>query len=180
MAAQDEYFPHNPHPEHEVVTLLSWDGPGRPFRKRGKSYFSTALLITLLVEIILFLFSQYLLMLVVMAFVFLAVVLATVPPHDFHYKISTQGIQVEDHYFLWQELYDFYFTRIHGVDVMHVRTKTMYPGELTVTLGHISPAHLKTILLPYLPYREYVKPTFMEKSATWLSRTFPLETTKTQ
>lgn len=177
-AQESEHFPHNPHPEHEVVTLLSWDGPGRPFRKRGKSYFSTALLITLLVEIILFLFSQYLLMLVVVSFVFLALVLASVPPHDFHYKISTQGIQVEDHYFLWQELYDFYFQRIHGVDVLHIRTKTIYPGELTVTLGHISPSHIKTILLPYLPYREYVKPTFMEKSANWMSRTFPLETTK--
>ncbi len=117
-------------------------------------------------------------MAVVVALVFLAFVLATVPPHDFHYRVSTEGIQVEDHYFLWQELYDFYFKRMHGIDVLHIRTKTLFPGELTVTLGHVSPAHIKTVLLPYLPYREYVKPTFMEKSADWLTKTFPLETTK--
>jgi len=180
MAAQDyqEHLSHNPHPQHEVVTLLAWDGPGRPFKKRGRNYFATTLLIMLLVEIILFLFAQYMLMMVVLSLVFLAFVLALVPPHDFHYKISTEGIQVQDHYFLWQELYDFYFKRMHGVDVLHIRTRTIYPPELTITLGHVSPAHIKTLLLPYLPYREYVKPTFMEKSADWLSRTFPLETTK--
>ena len=177
MAAQ-EHPHHNPYPEHEVITLISWDGPGRPFQKKGKRYFSTALLLMLLVEIILFLFAQYMLMAVVVSFVFLSFVLALVPPHDFHYKISTQGIQIQDHYFLWQELYDFYFKKMHGVDVLHIRTRTMYPGELTITLGHISPSHIKTILLPYLPYREFVKPTFMEKSADWVSRTFPLETTK--
>ena len=169
---------HNPHPLHEVVTLLAWDGPGRPFRKRGKSYFSSALLLALLTEIILFLFAQYMLMLVVVALVFLAFVMAIVPPHDFHYRISTEGIQVENHYFLWQELYDFYFSKVHGIDVLHIRTKTIFPAELTVTLGTISPAHIKTILLPYLPYREYIEPSFIEKSATWLSKTFPLENTK--
>lgn len=176
MTAQEQALPHNPHPLHEVVTLLAWDGPGRPFRKRGRNYFTSALLLALLVEIILFLFAQYMLMLVVVALVFLAFVLATVPPHDFHYRISTEGVQIENRYFLWQELYDFYFKKIHGMEVLHIRTKTMLPGELTITLGHISPTHIKTLLLPYLPYREYIDPTFIEKSADWLSKNFPLET----
>lgn len=165
---------HKHHP-HEVVTLLSWQGPGRPFEKKGKTFFSTALLITLLVEIILFLFSQYMLMLVVVAFVFMAFVMATIPPRDFHYRISTEGVMVEDHFYLWQELYDFYFKKTKGVNVLHIRTHFLIPGELTITLGEISPEHVKKVILPYLPYREYVKPTFMEKSGDWLSRNFPLE-----
>ncbi|HET9946524.1 MAG TPA: hypothetical protein VFQ63_00505 [Patescibacteria group bacterium] len=172
MAAQEHSHPKS----HEVVTLLAWQGPGRPFKKRGKQYFATTLLIMLLIEVILFLFSEYMLMLVVLAFVFLTFAMATVPPHDFHYRISSEGVQVEDHYFLWQELYDFYFIKTYGVDVLHIRTKTFFPGELTITLGDkISVAHIKSVLLPYLPFREYVKPTFMERSATWLSKNFPLE-----
>ncbi len=165
---------------HDVVTLLSWQGPGRPFQKRGKSFFASSLLIALLVEIILFLFSQYVLMLVVVSLVFLAFVLATIPPRDFHYKITSEGIRVEDHFFLWQELYDFYFKKQHGVEVLHVRTKFFIPPELTITLGDMSPAHVKSILLPYLPYREFVQPTFMEKSADWLSKNFPLDTISTK
>ncbi len=160
---------------HHITTLLSWHAPGRPFRKRGKEYYLTSLLIMLLVEIILFLFSQYMLMLVVASFVFVAFALVTVPPHDFHYRISTEGITIEDHFFLWQELYDFYFKKREGIEVLHVRTHAFIPGELTITLGNIDKEQLKSTLLPYLPYREVIRATFMEKSGDWLSRNFPLE-----
>jgi len=161
-----------------IKTLLSWTGPGRPFKRRGKQFFATAILITFLVEIILFLFSQYLLMLVVLSLLFMGFVLATVPPRDFHYRISSEGITVEDHSYLWIELYDFYFKKRENVDILHVRTKAFIPGELTMTLGDISHDHVRMVLLPYLPYRESVKQTFMEKSGDWLAKNFPLEPTK--
>lgn len=158
-----------------VETLLSWKAPGRPFRKRGKEFYFSSLLIMVLIEIILFLFSQYLLMLVVVSFVFVAFALVTIPPHDFNYKISTEGITIEDHFFLWQELYDFYFKKREGVEVLHVRTHAFFPGELTITLGSEDKEKIKSVLLEFLPYREVIKPTFMEKSADWLSKNFPLE-----
>lgn len=161
--------------DHSVKTLLAWSAPGRPFRKRGKEYYITSLLLALLIEVILFLFAQYLLMLVVASLVFVAFALVSVPPHDFHYRISTEGITVEDHFFLWQELYDFYFKHRDGTDVLHVRTHALIPGELTITLGKMDKEHVKSVLLPYLPYRELIKPTFVEKSGDWLSRNFPLE-----
>ncbi|MBI4089708.1 MAG: hypothetical protein HY424_03315, partial [Candidatus Levybacteria bacterium] len=34
------------HP-HEVKTVLEWTAPGRPFRKRGRQYYLTSLLIML-------------------------------------------------------------------------------------------------------------------------------------
>jgi len=164
-------------PPNEVRTILEWSAPGRPFRKRGKQYYLTSLLIMLLVEVILFLFSQYLLMLVVLSFVFVAFVLNTVAPSDFKYRISSEGITVEDHFFLWQELYDFYFKKREGIDVVHIRTHSFIPGELTLTLGNIDREHIKSALLFYLPYREVVKSTFMDKSADWLTKNFPLEKT---
>jgi hypothetical protein len=160
---------------HEVNTLLAWKAPGRPYKKRSRSYFASLLLLTVLIEIILFLFSQYALMAVVVSLVFLAFALALTPPGDFQYRISTQGITVEDHFFLWTELYDFYFKKRGGIDVLHIRTYAMIPGELTLTLGSVTEAHVKHAMLPYLPYREYIKPTMMEKSADWLSKNFPLE-----
>lgn len=163
---------------HAVRTLLAWTGPGRPFKKRGRQFFLTAILITFLVEIILFLFAQYLLMLVVLSLLFLSFVMATVSPRDFHYRISSEGITVEDHSYLWIELYDFYFKERQGVDILHVRTKDFLPGELTMTLGEVDREHVKAVLLPYLPYRESIKLTFMEKSGDWLARNFPLESSK--
>src|SRR3989344_3893153 len=92
--------------QYVLKTLLSWSAPGRPFQKRNKEYFLNILIIMLLVEVILFLFSQYILMVLVLSLVFLSYALNTVTPHDFQYKITSEGIQVEDHFFLWQELYD--------------------------------------------------------------------------
>jgi hypothetical protein len=161
--------------EHEVKTLLSWSSAGRPFRKRAKQYYLTSLLIMFLVEIVLFLFSQYMLMVLVVSLVFVAFALATVPPRDFKYRVSTEGITIEDHFFLWQELYDFYFKKREGTEVLHIRTHALLPGELTITLGDIGKDRIKSALLPHLPYREVMKPTFMEKSGDWLTRTFPLE-----
>ncbi|MBI2195552.1 MAG: hypothetical protein HYU48_00710 [Candidatus Levybacteria bacterium] len=160
---------------NQVRTLLSWSAPGRPFHKRSKEYYLTSLLIVIFVEVILFLFSQYLLMVVVLSLVFVSFALATVAPKDFHYRLSTEGVTVEDHFYLWQELYDFYFKKRGNTQVLHLRTHAFIPGELTITLGDMDKEHVKTVLLPYLPYREVIKPTFTEKSGDWLARNFPLE-----
>ena len=159
----------------EVRNLLEWTAPGRPFRKRGKQYYLTALLIVLLVEVILFLFSQYLLMLVVLSLLFVAFALSSVPPKNFTYRVSNEGIMIEDSFFLWQELYDFYFRRRDKMETLHIRTQAFLPGELIITLGNEDKEKIKHALLPYLPFREYVKTTFMDKAGDWLSKNFPLD-----
>jgi hypothetical protein len=159
---------------HPEFTPLEWTAPGRPFQKRGKQFYLTALLIMLLVEIILFLFSQYMLMIVVLSLVFVGFALSAVPPKDFHYRISSEGIMIEDSFFLWKELYDFYFKK-EGIETVHIRTQSYLPGELIVTLGNMDKEIIKNALNQFIPYREYVKPTFMEKSGEWLSKNFPLE-----
>jgi len=162
------------HP-HTVVTFLEWTAPGRPFKKRTKQYYLTALLIMIFVEIILFLFSQYLLMIVVLSLIFVAFALATIPPKNFHYRISSEGIMIEDSFFLWQELSEFYFKKRENVETIHILTQDYFPGELVITLGDLDQDRIKNVLLAHLPYREYIKPTFVEKSADWLTKNFPLE-----
>jgi hypothetical protein len=172
-ASQEEHLTYS-----EVITLLEWTAPGRPWRKRGKTYFGSLLLITLLIEIILFLFSQYLLMLTVASLTFLTIVLAAVPPHPFRYRISSEGVFVEDRFYLWMELYDFYFKDRDGEKVLHIRTRAMLPGEITLTLGNLTEGDIKQVLLPHLAFREYIHPSLIDRAGNWLSRTFPLEERK--
>lgn len=160
---------------HDVQTFLAWEAPGRPFRERSREYFINGLLIMAAVEIILFLFSQYLLMMVVLSLVFFSFALASVPPRPFHYRISSEGIQIEKNFFIWEELYDFYFYKHHGKETLHITTQDFFPGELTITLGEITPAEIKSTLLPFLPFREHVEPSWLEKAGDWLEHNFPLE-----
>jgi hypothetical protein len=161
----------------DVRTLISWFAPGRPWRKKSREFYMSTLLIFFLIEVIVFLFAQYQLMLAVAAVTFLSIVMAIVPPKDFHYKISTEGVRIEDHFYIWGELYDFYFKKVDKVDTLIIRTEALIPGELRLTLGNVSKDHIRQVLINFLPYREYVKQTFMEKSADWLSHHFPLERT---
>lgn len=161
--------------QHALKTLLSWHAPGRPYRERGKEYYINILLISLFLEVILLLFHEYLLMVVLASLVFFAYALSSVPPTAFFYKISTEGVMIEDHFYIWEELYDFYFKHVDGHDVLHIRTKLFVPGELILVLSDMPKEHVRDMLIKYLPYREYVKPTFTEKSGEWLAKTFPLE-----
>jgi hypothetical protein len=161
--------------DNDVQELLSWHAPGRPFRQRTREYFINGLLIMIAVEIILFLFSQYLLMVVVAALLFLSFALSSVPPRSFFYRISTEGVLIENNFFIWDELYDFYFMQEHEIDVLHIRTKAFFPGELIITLGMLSKQEIKAALLPFLPFREHVEPGFVQKAGSWLERNFPLE-----
>lgn len=162
-------------PIHDVKTLYEWHSVGRPFKKRGRQYYLTALLITLFVEMILFLFSQYMLMFVVLALLFVAFALAYVPPKDFYYRLSTEGITIEDRFFLWKELYDFYILKRENLETIHIRTEAFIPGELILTFHPHDREKIKKIILEYLPFREYIKPTFTDKAADWLTKNFPLE-----
>jgi hypothetical protein len=161
--------------DHDVKTILAWHASGRPFRQRTFEFFLNSFLIMIALEIILFLFSQYILMLVVFSLVFLSFALAVVPPQPFYYKITTEGVRVEDHVFIWEELYDFYFMKQHDQNILYIRTKSFFPGELILTLGDIPLNQVKNALFPYLPYREYVKPTFVDQAGEWLEQNFPLE-----
>jgi len=163
------------HSDYSEGTIFEWNSSGRPFKKRGRQFYLTSLLIMLLVEVILFLFSQYILMFVVMSLVFVSFAMEYIPPREFHYRISSEGIQIENGFFLWKELYDFYFKKRGDMETLHIRTESYFPGELIITFRHEDKEKIKKALLHFLDFREYVESTFVEKAGDWLSRNFPLE-----
>jgi hypothetical protein len=160
----------------DVSTILSWHAPGRPFKKHSKEYFINGFLILTAVEIIAFLiFHDLYLSSAIFSVAFLWFALSIVPPHVFYYKITSEGVRIENSFFIWEELYDFYFTKHHGIDVVKIETNAYIPGELTLVLGDITIQHMKEALLPFLPFREFVSPTFTQKAGDWLEKNFPLE-----
>jgi len=160
---------------NDVKTLLEWTAASRPYKKRQKAYYVNILLLTGTILIILFLFSQYALMLVVISIAFVSFALASTPPQNNHYSISTEGIAMDDHFYLWQELYDFYFKKRFGEDILHIRTKNYFPGELIMMLGGISKERMRVTLISFLPFREVVRSSYSERAGDWLLKTFPLD-----
>lgn len=157
-------------------TLVEWDAPARPFRKRKKQFFSTVLIIAILISLILFFAGQFLPVAVVVSVVFLVYVTAVIPPHSIHYKLTNYGIYADNEAFSWYSMGRFWFAEQSGQRVMHIELYR-FPSRLTfVLIDGQTPREedLKQVLSEVLLH-ETPKPTTYEKVAAWLQEKIPLE-----
>lgn len=173
----EEY--HDPYLENyydPVRTLIAWRAPSRPYRKKERSYYTTVALLIILVSIIAFFWGERLLIGALLALGFLVYVLNFTPPGEVDYKISTQGIIIGDHFYHWEELDSFWFSKKDGSPILNVLTKFRFPGLLMMVMGDTSEEELKVICARFLPFHEIAPKSQLEKWSESLQKHFPLET----
>lgn len=161
----------------EVKTLLSWEAPGRPFRKKHRSYYTTIAVLVVLLALIALLAQEFLLIGVLLALTFVAYVLAFIPPSEVTYKISTQGITIGDHFYFWHELDSFWFKEKEGLQVLFIQTRIRFPGQLMIVLGSQDEEEIKKSVARFLPFHEIPQMTMLDHWAEGLQKHFPLENT---
>lgn len=167
----------------EVKTLFSWIAAARPFRKKDRSYYTTIAIIVVLLVLIALLIKEFLLIGALLSLAFVAYVLAFVPPNDVTYKISTQGVTIEDHFWFWHELDSFWFKEKEGHRVLYIQTKVRFPGQLMLVLGPSTSSgqgdeeEVKKEVAKFLPFQELPKMSLIDKWAEGLQKHFPLENT---
>lgn len=159
-----------------VRTLISWKAPSRPYRKKERSYYTTVALLIILVSMIAFFWGERLLIGALLALGFLVYVLNFTPPQDVEYKISTQGITIGDHFYHWEELDSFWFSKKEGQNILNILTKFRFPGLLMLVMGDTEEEELKTLTARYLPFHEIAPKSTLEKWSESLQKHFPLET----
>lgn len=170
-------MPETHHTSHapEVRTLFTWKAKERPFKKRRRQYYVLVAFIALCCIILALLFDEIGLMFAIMAVWFLSVVLALNEPSEVEHKITTQGIITEEHSYLFKEMYDFWFSEKDNHTTLQVRTVTFFPGVISMIIDKNDKEHIRDILVKYIPYREVVEETFMDRASNWVTHTFPLE-----
>lgn len=159
----------------EVKTLLSWEAPSRPFRKKDRSYYTTLAIIVILLVLILLLAKEFLLIATILSLAFVAYVLAFVPPHHIQYRISTQGVTVSEDFYFWHFLDAFWFKEKDGHRILIIQTRFRFPGQLMLVLGPHDEEKVKKIVARFLPFVEVPYKSWMEKWSEGLQRNFPLE-----
>ncbi|MBI4036555.1 hypothetical protein HY386_01595 [Candidatus Daviesbacteria bacterium] len=176
--SEDEFYP-KVGEAGEVKTLLSWQAPARPFRKKERSYYTTIAILVILLILIALLAREFLLIGVLLALTFVSYVLAFIPPEDVTYKISTQGVTIGDHFYFWHELDSFWFKEKEGFRVLYIQTLLRFPGQLMLVLG--LPAggqdteEVKKEVARFLPFHEIPRTTLLDRWAEGLAKHFPLE-----
>lgn len=158
-----------------VKTWLAWEAPSRPFRKKDRSYYTTTAILVVLVSLVALLAGEKMLIGALFAFIFLVYVLSFTQPEVISYKISSQGITVEDHFYHWQELDSFWFSEKDGFGLLNVMTRFRFPGVLLLVLGETSREEVKKVCAKYLPFQEIAPKSTLDKWAEGLQKHFPLE-----
>lgn len=159
----------------EVKTLLSWEAPSRPFKKKDRSYYTTIAVLVILLVLIAFLLREFLLIGVLLALAFVAYVLAFVQPHDIKYRISTQGITIGDDFYFWHFLDAFWFKEKDDHKILIIQTRFRFPAQLMLVLGDQQEEKVKKIVARFLPFVEVPYKSWMEKWSEGLQKHFPLE-----
>ena len=165
-------FPGVPKPRPKE-TIVAWQAPSRPFKKRDRHYYTTVAAIVFLVSLILFFAGQFLPIAVVISVGFLAYVLSSVPPHNVKIEINTYGIEIEDLLYYWEEMGRFWVDEKFGQELLTVEV-ARFPGRIILMFEDGKKEELKKILAEVL-IEEKPTDTFYDKAAKWLQDKIPLE-----
>ena len=171
----EEWFTPKMMEAEEIKTLLSWQAPARPFRKKDRSYYTTLAIIVILLVLILILAKEFLLIATLLSLTFVAYVLAFVPPHRIDYRISTQGITIGEDFYFWHFLDSFWFKEKEGYKVVHIQTSLRFPAQLMLVLDGVNEEKVKKIVARFLPFHEVPYKSWTEKWSESLQKNFPLE-----
>jgi len=158
----------------EEKLLYRWKAPVRPFKKRDRDYYTTIAAIAFLIIIILGFLREFLLIAVVIAFAFVSYVLAAVKPEETEHQLTSRGIRTADKLYRWADLRRYWLSEKYGQAMVMVQTAMLFPGQLLMLLPEADKEKVRKILNEHLPY-EQPEPTFLDKSADWLSKKVPLE-----
>lgn len=158
-----------------VSTLISWRAPARPYRKKDRSFYTTVAILLILISLIALLAGEALLIGVLLALGFIVYVLNFIPPQEIDYKISTQGVTIGDHFYHWDSLDSFWFTKKDDQNLLNILTLFRFPGMLIIPLGEESEDEVRKAVARFLPYHEIAPKSMIDKWSESLQKHFPLE-----
>src|SRR4030043_323814 len=136
----------------EAKSIITWKSPVRIFKQRSKKYFTKVALYALIFILAAIAFSEYLLVGVIIAVVFLVYVLATAQPDTIEHKITNMGIISGGRAFLWEELDSFWFDKKGDDRLLVVQTDLHFPTRLIILLSTVSERTLLDVIEKHLHY----------------------------
>lgn len=164
-------------PLDEEHALFSWKSPERLHKARGREFYTTIGAFVFLFSIITVFFKEFLLMLTIWAFAFVAFVMSRIEPSETEHSLTTRGVKTGKNKYRWGELMRFWFEDKWGQTILHVDTLLGFPRRLIILLGNTPKEKVKEILVKRIPY-DKPEDTFVDKATKWLQEKVPLEESK--
>lgn len=96
--------------DEPIRYIIEWESPDRLWKEKDRAWFVVYSFFFVVVIAMLFLMGEFLLIILVLAFMFLWYVQGTIPPTIVKHVISTLGIKTEKKLYKWKDIDSFWFS----------------------------------------------------------------------
>jgi len=159
---------------NEEKTLFSWIAAERPFQRRNRDFWITAIAILVLVSVFLIFIKEFFLIVALVSVLFLYYVLSTVPPENTDYQITNRGIHFGDTFYPWSLLSRFWFKSNLSSLQLHIETLLRFPRQVSLVINPSDQEKIKNLIVKRIPLLES-SPTFVDRLTKWAGSHLPLE-----
>lgn len=154
--------------------LFKWVAASRPYRPQSKQFFSTAIVIAVLISAILVLAGEWMLIMVMAALIFVYYVWSMMPPEQIQYTLTTKGIKVNDQLYRWEDCARWWLTDKWGSQLLVVDTPFIFPKRLHLVVDEKDVKSIEEVMYKFLEMERPLD-TGVDKVSKWLTEKFPLE-----
>ena len=163
--------------ETEEQLLFSWEADGRLYKQRGKDFYSTVVVLALLVSVIMFFIEGLMPVFLIWSVVFMVWALSKTPPAKVMHKITSWGIRTDNDLYRWQEMTTFWFEEKWGKNLVRILLRRRFPGQLMMIINSEDQEKIKGMINKHVTL-EKPKPSFTDKTVKWLGEKVPLDEVK--
>lgn len=158
-------------PETTEKILLAWTAPARPFKRRSRDFYISAVTVSSLVGLVLFLIEGIMPIILLVSLVFLFYVMSTIEPEQIEYQITDQGLRVGKNKTEWSNFGRFWFAHRFGGNILVIETRSL-SGRTEIVINNELKDQIKNTLSQHLVY-EQVPASFWDKVTGWASKLIP-------
>ncbi|MDO8487978.1 MAG: hypothetical protein Q7S31_01535 [bacterium] len=158
-------------------TLLKWMAPARPFKVRDRQFFTTIIVIAVLVSILMAFAREWMLIAVIASLIFAYYIWSTVPPEEVEYSITSRGVRVHSQLFRWEDLNQWWMEDKWGQKILTIATPLSVTRRLHLLLGNTDEQQVGQVLEKYLVMEKPAE-TAIDRAGRWVAEKFPLEASR--
>jgi|SRR5579859_2424227 len=154
--------------------LFEWSAPSKLSRKRSRAELSQFALIFIIIAAILVLSHEIFLTVVFGVCIALYFLYEASPPIQIRCQITTIGIKVEEKYYYWPQLSQFWFEEKRGTPFLHLRSIFPNVQIMKLIIRAEDEEKIKTTLGTYVLYKK-PQESYSEKMLKQVTKYLPLD-----
>lgn len=157
----------------EEKVLFTWKSVERPHKKWNKEFYSTVIVLAVLVSIIFFFIEGVMPVLVIWAVVFMAWAMSKTEPNVREHKITDKGIRTGETLYRWEIMSIYWFEKKWDKKLLRVLLNK-FPGQLVLVYDHKQEKKIREVMSKFLAF-EKPEATWTDRAVKWFGEKVPLE-----